>query len=98
MTYGIEDFDLMLDNNSYSTNKLKCPLCKEFVKATTCGLNNCVWRMTGMKAGGSVTITTKYTTVDNHYYTFRETPSVEWTRLLIQVYLQTAVHHSNKSF
>eukprot|EP00953_Heterococcus_sp_UTEX-ZZ885_P019681 10987-Heterococcus_DN1.PRE.3 len=75
----------MLDNKDDSTSMLKCPMCRKFVKATTCGLNNCVWRMTGIKAGSDVTISTKYTTVGDHYYTFKEAPSVKWTRLLIQV-------------
>jgi Ubiquitin family len=90
MNYGIKDFDLMLDNKDDSTSKLKCPMCNKFVKATSCGLNNCVWRMTGMKAGSDVTIATKYTAVGDHYYTFKETPSVEWTRLIVQV--QVNVH------
>jgi hypothetical protein len=92
MNFGIEDFDLMRDNNSHSTTKLKCPMCKEFIKATTCGLNRCVWRMTGIKAGSHVTIATEYTTVGNHYYTFKETPSVEWRHLLIQVTLVVHLH------
>jgi hypothetical protein len=84
MNNGIHDFDLIRDNNS--RNKvLVCPLCSHYVKATTCGVNNCVWRMTGENADTKIMVFTKYELVGDWYYTFENQPSVEWTRLLIQV-------------
>jgi Ubiquitin-2 like Rad60 SUMO-like len=85
MNYGFMDFDLLRDNCSHNL-ELVCPMCDEFVKATTCGMNRCLWRMTGVKAGSNLTISTPWETVGNYYYSFTEQPSVEWTRLLIQVY------------
>eukprot|EP00953_Heterococcus_sp_UTEX-ZZ885_P019682 10987-Heterococcus_DN1.PRE.4 len=90
MNYGFMDFDLLRDNSLHNL-ELVCPMCDEFVKATSCGMNRCLWRMTGVKAGSNLTISTPWDCVGNYYYSFTEQPSVEWTRLLIQLDVCTMV-------
>jgi hypothetical protein len=81
---GFKAFDLVRDNNT-NTPELKCPMCQEFVKAQSCGMNNCVWRMAGMKAGSKIVTSTLWERVGDYYYSFKQQPAVEWTRLLIEV-------------
>jgi hypothetical protein len=82
----VKDFHLIHDNNE-GTAELRCPMCDEFVPATSCGFNNCVWRMSARKANSRNSQQTEWEAVGNYNYEFEEKYSANYEHLLFQVYL-----------
>ena len=79
----IGTFDLILQ-----VNKSVCPMCQSFVQPITCGFNNCLYRMTGIKIKENKVI--RFTSPDwvkvGNSYLYHDpdiSGEVQWTQLKI---------------
>ena len=84
MNLEMGTFDLMLD-----TEKCKCPMCQEYVEPKSCGFNNCIYTISGIKLGsnGKPERLAKqdWIEVENQYKYFdpRSSGEVNWLNLKI---------------
>ncbi|CAF0985348.1 unnamed protein product [Adineta steineri] len=87
MPVGYKKVDMLDDD---SLEKLtKCPVCKEYVTAVTCGFNNCWWRYDGVqscKDRPSKRCSSDWREADDAYHRFNEyqDETVSWKKLTLE--------------
>lgn len=63
-----------------------CPICGQWVNPTTCGFNNCDWKVTGKRwlgmKKGEKEVDGEFQRADNAYYLFDDDP-VQWNALTL---------------
>ena len=73
-------FNLLMD-------EIHCPLCKETIRAVTCGFRKCLWMFEGRKTGmGSVDVASQWMVAGRNYERFDEDAdraTAEWSSLII---------------
>lgn len=90
MGIGYKKFDVLCDPDETTT---VCPLCKQYVKPTICGFNNCWWRFEGKKEDSNDAgkppkkCSCNWIETDDAYHYFNEKASgtVVWKQLIFDV-------------
>ncbi|CAF3889705.1 unnamed protein product [Adineta steineri] len=86
MPVGYKKVDMLDESLDEIT---KCPLCKGYVTAVTCGFNNCWWRYDGVqscKDGPSKRCSSDWREADDAYHRFNEyqDETVTWKKLTLE--------------
>ncbi|CAF0808297.1 unnamed protein product [Rotaria sordida] len=86
MNKGIGQFNVITNSTVITSN---CPLCGTTVQPTTCGFNQCSWRLIGTKrndlnaSSSSSNITTEWHDSTNEYHRWTDNFST-WSQLTIE--------------
>ena len=77
MNQGMGNFDITQD-------KCSCPICREEVKAFTCGFSNCKYKFVGQKADGTIVHEKDWTSVGDEFNRFNREKSgtTSWKTLV----------------
>ncbi|CAF4179906.1 unnamed protein product, partial [Adineta steineri] len=86
MPVGYKKIDMLDESLEEIT---KCPVCKAYVTAVTCGFNNCWWRYDGVqscKDGPSKRCSSDWREADDAYHRFNEyqDETVTWKKLTLE--------------